>query len=197
MFIELTEYLQCPQPHDETYLVLVPEAIADRRVRSGSVGCPVCRRVYPIAEGVVEFGPADVADYPPADSLPDPKSVQALLGLGSPGGFVVLMGSASREAPALTKLASGVHFVGVNPPPDVEASPFLSPLKSARRVPLKAGVMRGVVVGAEHAQSPWLEDAVRVLLRGQRLVVFREQGEIGGMERLAVGEGLWVGAKLT
>lgn len=196
MFIELTEYLRCPESHAETYCVLVPETIVERRVTRGSIGCPTCRREYPIVEGIVEFGFADVVDYPAADSLPDPQVVQALLGLGSPGGFVALIGSAASGAPQLTRLLDGVHFVGVNPPPDVEASRFLSPLRSARGIPLKTGVARGVVVGADHARPPWLEDGVRVLLRGQRIVVLRELGELNGVERLAVGDGLWVGSKL-
>jgi uncharacterized protein YbaR (Trm112 family) len=197
VFIELVEYLRCPATHDETYLVLVLEEIIGRDVRRGSVGCPVCRAEYPVVDGIAEFGGDEWCDAAtdPGDPLPDPEVVHALLGLASPGGYVVLVGSATRLARQLGELLGGVHFVGVNPPPDVEASPLLSPLRATRLIPLRTSSVRGVVVGAEHARSPWLEQGMRVLLNRQRLVVLREVDEVPGTERLAASQGLWVGEK--
>ncbi len=200
MFIELTEYLRCPEFHEETYLVLVPETMVGRDVLRGTLGCPVCRRQYVIVKGVVEFGGDGWRDSVPEPAardvtLPDPHAVQALLGLGSPGGYLVLVGSATRLVEQLAELIGGVHFVGVNPPPDVEASHMLSPLRSDRMIPMRTGVTRGAVLGTEHVHPPWLAEGVRVLLRGQRLVMLCEWDYVSGTERLAVGEGLWVGTK--
>lgn len=55
MHIELTEMLRCPEPHDLDVLVLSTGEMMGRMVRSGIVGCPVCRKEYPIIKGVVDF----------------------------------------------------------------------------------------------------------------------------------------------
>lgn len=197
MFIELVEFLRCPSAHEETYLVLVPEEMVGRDVTRGSIGCPRCRSEYPIVDGIVEFGEPGgcegASDF--GGTMPDPRVVQALLGLASPGGYVALVGSAARFAPQLAELMGGVHFVGVNPPLGVEASPVLSPLRATRSIPVRSAAMRGVVVGMEHVRTPWLEEGVRVLLNRQRLVLLRDGGDVPGTERLAVGEGLWVGVR--
>lgn len=197
MFIELVEYLRCPATHDETYVVLVLEESVGRDVKRGSVGCPVCRAEYPIVDGIVEFNGDESRDATVhiGDAVAEPTVVQALLGLASPGGYVVLVGSATRLARPLAEELPGVHFVGVNPPPDVESSPLMSPLRASRLIPMRTATVRGVVVGTEHARSPWLEQGVRVLLNGQRLVVQLEVDDVPGMERLATGQGLWVGEK--
>ena len=88
----------------------------------------------------------------------------------------------------------GVHFVGVNPPLNAEELPILSIIRSEHTIPLKSSIARGVVVGAEVATSKWLSEAKRILLKGRRLVIESEQvPEIAGVNRLAVGQGLWVG----
>ena len=199
MFIELTEYLRCPEPHDESYCVLAPDEMVGRAVRRGSLGCPVCHREFPIVDGIVEFGGDGWADAvavrgDPVQELPDPQVVQALIGLASPGGYVMLVGSATRLFPSLAQRIDGVHFVGVNPPPDVQTTPALSLLRSAASIPVKTA-MRGVVLGREHAAKPWLDEAQRVLLKGQRLVILVEHDHVPAFERLAVGQGIWVGEK--
>jgi len=180
-----------------------------RMVRSGILGCPVCRREYPILQGVVRFSPAapaasgstraDPVASPPSAS-PDPRvdapALQALLDLSGPGGYVVLVGSAARHAVGLASLMGGVHFVGVDAPPDSEELPVLSLLAGTPVIPLRASIARGVVVGGERVAAPWLAEACRVLLRGRRLVVEDERAPSpDGVTRLAAGQGLWVGEK--
>lgn len=201
MHIELTEMLACPEPHAPDVLVLSTAQMKGRLVRFGLVGCPVCRREYPIVGGVVEFGgrgKGEEGRVPAAQSpipLP-PDTLQALLDLSGPGGFVVLVGTASRYARELATLMSGIHFVGVNPPADVEELPELSLVRAPAAIPLRQAMARGVVVDAEHARSPWLAEAVRVLLRGRRLVIEAEPAERpAGVKQLAAGEGVWVGEK--
>src|SRR3989475_12224315 len=63
----------------------------------------------------------------------------------------------------------GIHFVGVNAPPEVEELPVLSLLACDTMVPLRHAMARGVVVGPE--PGAWLAEAARILLRGRRLVV--------------------------
>jgi len=202
--------LRCPEAHREEMLVLSTGEVRDRMVRSGLVGCPVCHQEYPIARGIVNFrrsrermsnesssGPR-AAVYTPPSPLPsaDAVNLQALLELSGPGGYVVLIGAAVRQAPRLSSLMEGVHFVGVNPPLEMEEQPMLSLLYSNDKVPMRSSVARGVVVGADLATSPWLVEAHRVLLRGRRFVVENEEPELPiGLLKLAAENGLWVGEK--
>ena len=107
MHIELTELLRCPESHQADPLVLSTGEMAGRMVRTGLVGCPVCRKEYPIVKGVVYFtrgrGKAEgVRGARPADA----GTLQALLDLSGPGGYVVLLGSATRHAVGLAARAS-------------------------------------------------------------------------------------------
>ncbi|MGH7537178.1 MAG: hypothetical protein ACREMF_00965 [Gemmatimonadales bacterium] len=205
MHIELVEMLRCPEEHREEYLVLSTSEMNGRMVMLGLVGCPVCQRDFEIIGGIVDFTEVVTGERQvravrrtPAPESPvglDPQSLQALLDLGGPGGFVVLLGSATRHAVGLASLMPGIHFVGVNAPPDVEALPVLSLLQSDLVIPLRRSVSRGVVVGAELARTPWVDEGVRVLLRGRRLVVEDEQAAPAGAVRLAAAGGVWVGGK--
>jgi uncharacterized protein YbaR (Trm112 family) len=208
--IELTEMLRCPEAHREEMLVLSTGEVRDRMVRSGLLGCPVCHKEYPIARGIVNFrrsrdrvasdsssGPR-AAVYVPPSPLPsaDAANLQALLELSGPGGYVVLVGSAVRQASRLSGLMEGIHFVGINAPVEMEEQPMLSLLYASEKVPLRTAVARGVVVGADIATSPWLVEAHRVLLRGRRFVVENEEPELPiGLLKLAAENGLWVGEK--
>ena len=212
MHIELTEMLACPEPHAADVLVLSTAQMKGRMVYFGLVGCPVCRNEYPIVNGVVEFGGrgtreeerGPAATRPPSSATPpasDAGTLQALLDLSGPGGFVVLVGEAVRHAAGLAGLMSGIHFVGVNAPAGLGESPVLSLVRAPKGIPLRSAMARGVVVGADLARAPWLEEAVRVLLRGRRLVIESESG-VGAqhtapplVKPLASERGLWVGEK--
>jgi uncharacterized protein YbaR (Trm112 family) len=199
--IELTEMLRCPEAHELNVLVLSTGEMMGRMVRSGVLGCPVCRREFPIVNGVVDFAGKGKGDRgkdvsPVPVSAVDTQALQALLDLSGPGGYVVLIGDAVRHAVGLANLMGGIHFVGVNPPSDAEELPVLSLLQARGLIPLRPAMARGVVLGADVAGPPWLEEALRVLLRGRRLVVEREDMVApAGVRQLAVGQGLWVGEK--
>jgi uncharacterized protein YbaR (Trm112 family) len=202
--IELTEMLRCPEPHREDVLVLSTGEVKNRMVRSGLIGCPVCHKEYPITWGIVDFtgsgggrpsAPRGRAAPAPPPSV-DAASLQALLELSGPGGYVVVVGAAARQAAGLAALMAGIHFVAVNAPRELEELPVLSLLRANNRIPLRGGIARGVVVGADLATSEWLVEAHRVLLRGRRFVVQSEEPELPiGLRKLAAGNGLWVGEK--
>ena len=196
MFIELSEYLECPGDHESTYLVVATGIMSGRDILHGTIGCPTCGREFLIDRAVAEFGtpprrPAPDDDFPAVDD------VQAVLGLGSPGGYVALVGSAAHLAAGLSAQVPGVHFATVNAPHDVEPAAYLSLLENEATVPLKTSVTRGAVVGSEYANTPWLAESARVVLRGQQLVVLRErlEEEPAGVDLFAVGRGMWVGKK--
>jgi|SRR5258708_4695157 len=197
--------LRCPEPHAEGYVVLSTGEMLGRMVRSGIAGCSICHREYVIKDGVVDFAGSTEQSPPlhPTSSLTahhaprtDAATIQALLDLSGPGGYVVLLGTAVRHATGLAALMGGVHFIGVNAPPDVEELPVLSLVRTAAAIPLRQTIARGVVVGADVARAPWLVEARRVLLPGRRWVVESEAVELPeGISKLAAGQGLSVGEK--
>src|ERR1043166_770483 len=152
--------VRCPERHEEAFLVMSTGEMQGRMVRSGLLACPVCGKEYPILRGIVKFSgsgeggavPRGATEGPaPRSQLPvDAETLQALLDLGGPGGYVVLVGSAARHAVGLAGLRSGIHFVGVNAPADVEELPVLSLLDCATGIPLRQTVARAVVVGPDH-----------------------------------------------
>jgi len=191
--IDLTEMLRCPEPHDEAFLVMSTGEMRGRMVRSGLLGCPVCGREYPLIKGVARF--SGIGEQRAVSSaLPvDAESLQALLDLSGPGGYVVLVGNAARHAVGLAGLMGGIHFVGIDAPPDVEELPVLSLLSCDSMIPLRRAMARAVVVGRDHAEAAWLAEAERILLPGRRLVVEREDvTPPAGLTRVASGRGLLV-----
>ena len=206
MHIELTEMLRCPEPHGEAFLVMSTGEMLGRMVRSGILGCPICRREFPIVKGIVHFAgsgergavPGGAAEGPaPRSPLPaDPQTLQALLDLSGPGGYIVLVGAAARHAVGLAGLMGGIHFIGINAPADVEELPILSLLVCPAMIPLRQMIARGAVVGSDRLGSEWLAEARRVVLPGRRVVIEGENVPVPvGLTRLAAGEGLFVGER--
>ena len=208
MHIELTELLRCPERHEEGFLVLSTGEMVGRMVRSGILACPQCGREYPIVKGVVKFSGGRMRDAGSVDSEAaahpaspishpaDPQTLQALLDLSGPGGYVLLLGSAAQHAMGLAGLMGGIHFVGVNAPDDVEELPVLSLLDCDTMIPLRQTVTRAVVVGPDRLGAGWLAEARRVLLPGRRVVIESEQvAAPAGLTRLALGHGLFVGER--
>lgn len=192
--------LRCPAAHEESFLVMSTGEMLGRMVRSGILGCPVCHREYPITQGVVQFSepgrPTPPTPGAAPRSRPDAQTLQALLDLSGPGGYVVLVGAAATHAVGLAALMGAIHFVGVNAPPGVEELPVLSLLAGAPGIPLRSAMARSVVVGPDATREPWLAEAQRVLLRGRRLVIEDEAvTPPQGVTQLAVGQGLWVGER--
>jgi hypothetical protein len=173
----------------------------DRRVIRGVIGCPVCKAEYPIENGIVEFGVDPLlgqdsrSDDITTEEMPDAETVQALLALSSPGGYVVLVGSVTRLSSRLAESIRPLHHVGVNPPPEVSESRDMSLLRSTGNIPLRSSFARGVVLGREYAREPWLSEAGRVLADGMRLLIADERASVSGVECLAAEGGLWVGQK--
>ncbi len=187
MFIELTDHLRCTEPHDEAFLVLLPDALEGRRVLSGVLGCPVCNREVRIEDGIATFGAA-----PPAGPTAlTAEAIAALLGLDGPGGYVALLGSAGGLADALTALMPGIRWVLVNPPEVGVASDWASVVR-ADRVPIKQRSMRGVVVSADHGAPTWVDAALGAVLPGNRAVVEAPVPDRVGAQVLAQAGGVSV-----
>jgi hypothetical protein len=113
----------------------------------------------------------------------------ALLGLEGPGGFLALVGSATRLAPELADLLPGVHCVAINPPAGLDPAGKVSRVRSSRW-PLKVRSMRGIVIaGAAAADPEWRDRAVQSVLPGLRVV---GEGAPPAGDLLAAAGGWWV-----
>jgi uncharacterized protein YbaR (Trm112 family) len=191
MFIELTDHLRCPADHEESYLVLLPDRMEDRSVREGRLGCPVCGRTYSLAEGVLDLG-GDVLQAP-ASTLLEPEALTALVGLGGPGGYLVLVGRPAARWREVAKLNPGVGLVAVNPGPEVVDVAGISVLRSGS-LPLKSRSMRGVVLGSPYGSDPrWVAEGARVVLPGLRVAGEGRVPESAAIDLMATAGGVWVG----
>ncbi len=193
MFIELTDHLRCPEEHEESYMVLLPDTVEQRSVRSGELGCPVCRHTIRIKDGILDVGGAPGAD--PSHPTLDGSAVAALTGLGGPGGFLVLVGPVAGQWREVQAALGGVSMVGVNGPAALPDAPGLSILRGAR-LPLKSASMRGVVLsGTFGSDAAWVEEAVRVVLPGLRIVAEGPEPDPALVEVMASAGGWWVGTR--
>jgi uncharacterized protein YbaR (Trm112 family) len=196
MFIELTDHLRCPVAHAEQFLVLLPDEVRDRRVIRGSLGCPVCGRVFPVTAGIARLGAVSGRGRGSPGTL-NAEAAFALLGLSGPGGFVGLLGEVGRFGPELAQLLPHVHFALINPPGESEPGPATSIIE-ADRLPLKSSSMRGIVVGADYGFDPgWVADAVGAVLPGLRAVVAGLPMDGLPVDVLASAPGAWVGKRVT
>jgi uncharacterized protein YbaR (Trm112 family) len=193
MFIELTDHLRCPADHDESFLVLLPDRMEGRSVRTGQLGCPVCGRTFQLIDGVLDTGDQPV--FEPADSALDADGITALVGLHGPGGYLVLVGEVAGLWKEIAELNPGVALVAVNPGPGVADTEGISVLR-AGRLPLKSGSMRGVVLARPYGDArQWIDEAARVVLPGLRVVGEGENPAVDSIDLLASADGVWVGTR--
>src|SRR5690606_17381358 len=108
--------LRCPVEHEEQFLVLLPGAMNGRMVREGELGCPVCRRTYLVEAGVLKAAAGEVPAPAKAAPALDADAMAAFLGLGGPGGYLVLVGAPGALWRELLALVPGVGPVLINPP---------------------------------------------------------------------------------
>jgi uncharacterized protein YbaR (Trm112 family) len=191
MFIELTDHLRCPEEHEESFLVLLPDEMDGRSVRAGELGCPVCGRTFVILDGIVDLG--EPPESAAAQSRLDAEGLTALAGLHGSGGYFALVGSLGSLAQEMLEVNPGVSLIAVNPPAGVVDAPGVSVIRSAR-IPLKTRSMRGVALGRPYADDPyWVSEAARVVLPGLRIVGEGADPPADVIELMASAEEVWVG----
>jgi uncharacterized protein YbaR (Trm112 family) len=194
MFIELTDHLRCPAEHDESILVLLPDRMEGRSVRTGHLGCPVCGRNFQLVDGVLDIGDAPAPGVENGSVL-DADALTTLVGLHGPGGYLTLVGPVASLWSGVAELNPGVALVTVNPPGEISDTPELSVLRGAR-LPIKSASMRGVVLGRPFADDPyWIRESVRVVLPGLRVVGEGHDPAPDLIDLLASAGGVWVGVK--
>ncbi|HUR95045.1 MAG TPA: hypothetical protein VMY76_10705 [Gemmatimonadales bacterium] len=193
MFIELTDHLRCPEDHDEAFLVLLPDRLDGRSVRSGTLGCPVCDRRFELRDGVLDVGGAPAVQRDEETGGLTPDAIVPLAGLGGPGGYLVLVGPPAGRWHEVQALLPGVSLVAVNPPTGVVDEAGVSVLRGGR-LALKSNSMRGVVLGEPFGgNAAWVAEAARVVLPGLRIVGEGLDPSPVVVDLLASATGVWVG----
>jgi len=191
MFIELTDLLRCPNPHDESFLVLLPDRMDGRSVRTGQLGCPVCGRTFDLMDGVFDSGGAPAASA--ENTGLSAENVSVLIGLSGPGGYLALVGPVASLWEDVARLNPGVTLVAINPPEEVKDSAGISVVRGGM-IPLKSRSVRGVVLGKPYADDPaWIRDAARLVLPGLRVLGEGDQPPEDLIEVMASAGGVWVG----
>jgi hypothetical protein len=191
MFIELTDHLRCPNPHDESFLVLLPGVMEGRSVRTGQLGCPVCGRTFQLVDGVFDAGgaPAPTSETTALSA----ENLSVLIGLHGPGGYLALAGPVAALWQEIAELNPGVALVAVNPPTNVLDTDRISVVRGGM-FPLKSRSLRGVALGRSYAEDPtWVRDGARVVLPGLRVVGEGDQPAEDVIDLMASAEGVWVG----
>lgn len=201
MRLDLAERLRCPRAHVATPLVVVTTAVAERDLRRGFVGCPVCQLEARIADGVVTF--AEAEDLPLADDGwgPTLDRLVALLGLAEPGGSVLLTGRYAACAADLAR-ATDVAVVVMGAAAGIGADEHVGVVRGLRAaVPFSDATFRAVALdlptdtAVSADVAAFAADAVRSVAVGGRVLARSATAVPDGIKELARDETEWVGER--
>lgn len=169
-----------------------------RHIATGSLGCPICRAEYPVADGAADFTVAghataaspSMATAPVADD--DVMRARALLDLSEAGGVIAALGNAATLAAALEDSAE-CTVLQVNPS-GVALGPGVSTLWVDDRLPVAPDVLRGALVGED--VSPGLLASLVAAIRPKgRLVAPVGLRLPEGVSELARDDRQWVASR--
>ena len=200
MFIELVDSLRCLEPHEETWLVASVSRMDGRDIVDGTLGCPICRREYPIRQSVGWFmsdSRAATGRLTPVRAADDDDRLMraaALLGLADAGGIVALGGPWTEVANRLPALGVA-HVVVLNAAPSDEHPQEVSALVVDDRLPFRQGGLRGVALGGDTATSTLVSSAATVLRSRGRLVAPSDVAVPPEITELARDAADWVGER--
>jgi uncharacterized protein YbaR (Trm112 family) len=173
MHILLTDIVTCPRCGPELGLILLADRVEERRVLQGRLGCSNCREMYPVEGGVLDL--RLVEGVPDSAGAPDPDAAvrtAALLGLAGAGGTVLVAGPGAELAPAIASLVPGLEVVAfTSTPPAGAEAPGVSRVAGGPALPLRGGMLRGVALTGAAAAAIPLDEALRVLAPGTRLLL--------------------------
>lgn len=196
MFIELVDALRCPNPHEESWLVASAVRLEARHIVEGTLGCPVCRAVYPVRDGIVDLsgGMHQAPDEAHGSAPGEAERLGALLALADASGFAVLMGHWGTGAHELSAMTD-CPLVLIDPPAGIRAAPGISIIRTNGLVPIAAGAARGVavdVVDLHGTHAARVDSAVRATKVKGRVVASSSLPLPQGVTELARDSELWV-----
>jgi uncharacterized protein YbaR (Trm112 family) len=184
MHLLLTDILTCPYCGHDHGLILRADAIVDRRVRHGALGCPDCRRNFPIVDGTARLAPeveaAPAAEPPPA-AVPALR-IAALLALHTTRGFALLAGPAAASACEVQAMIPDAQLIVVDTTAGGASEPeCASHLVIGDKLPIRSQALGAIWLSGESAARR-LEDAARALHPTGRLAL--EPAPVHAQERL-------------
>lgn len=204
MHIVLTDVLACPRCGPEFGLIVQADALHDRRVVSGRLGCANCREEYPIHEGVADLrvgaGP-QVTQAPAGASLEERAlRVAALLGVGEGEGVVVVVGGEPELVAEMDRLLPNAQLLGAAArPPAGSVMRLQDWILHGSALPLRSRSARGVALLS--GGDALLDEAARVLAPGARVVLDPASAEVvselvaRGLEVLLQQDGVAVASR--
>lgn len=176
MFFEVVELLACPHCGPAHGLVLLVEEMGERRVHSGQLGCPNCKRDYPVSEGV-----ADLRIGAPAESTKASGPLQeeglavkivALSGLTEGRGYVLIDERLAHAGAEVADVLPGLEVITVRAAPDESTErDGVSRLLSDVAFPVTEYRLRAVAI-APGGDRDRVAAAARRVAPGGRLVLF-------------------------
>jgi uncharacterized protein YbaR (Trm112 family) len=188
VFFELTDVLTCPACGPAHGLVLLVREVEERRVRSGWLGCPNCRRDYPVVEGVADLRLEPGASRPARPRFEDDElavKILALSGLAGERGPLLLGDRLEHVAAGVADLAPELEVIAVAKRPErLAARPGVSGVAcDAVEFPVAEQKLRCVAI-APGGASQVVEAAARRVSAGGRLLLFDATAEdIAEVER--------------
>lgn len=203
----MLDALRCVAAHEESWLVGRFDEMEGRQVRSGVLGCPVCRAEYPVIDGVVRFEPnpaplprrdhEPLGEHPNA-AVPEEAGMRlaAMLGLVGAGGRIVLSGKWTALGSAVADLVEDLQVLLLNPPGNLQERETISPITAAGAVPVAAGSCRGIAVDALMATPELMHSAARALGARGRLVAPAAAPTPPGVTELVRDDAFWVGERV-
>jgi hypothetical protein len=179
MDLTLVERLICPEAHDTAPLVVRVDVVQAGRVQRGMLGCPVCRREWPVDEFLVRFGPR--APSPPSASI-DGHAAAAFLDLTAPG--IVIVDGVPGD---VTSILSASYEAAVVAMDDKAGTPAAA-IHGAQRVPLAPAVAAGALLFRQGRSADFVASLVNAVVPGGRVVAIRNVVADGRLREIAHDE---------
>ncbi|HUQ19815.1 MAG TPA: hypothetical protein VM099_09405 [Gemmatimonadaceae bacterium] len=191
MHIELIDLLRCPEPHEETWLVAAFSRMEGRVVHEAKLGCPVCRREYPVRDGVATFGDG----ISPECSAGDATHIAAFLNLSSSGKTVLLAGALAEHSEAIAAMAEA-RVISLNATKSKHDDHVLE-IRTNSRIPLSSSSLDGIALDKAHSAEELMREAERVIRPGGRIVYSIIAAPAGGFHELARDDDFVVAEKVA
>lgn len=204
MFIEFIDQLRCTSDHEDSWLVASFKERRDRFIITGTLGCHICNRQFPIIDGIPYFG-----DLPQNDETnPDmerqiaqegsdsDKAIQIAAFLNaSERSTLVIAGEWGIQAPALADVMP-MNIFTFNSTRRVADTESVASIESTEGIPLARQTISGVALDISTATPLIVSTAVKVLRPQGRLLAPVSSTVPPEVRLLAQDDNYWVAEKV-